>query len=97
MLNRKHEWESTTKRASHRSWEKGLYVVLSKNNLAVYKDQKQYSKGPQFTFHGEEAINLRGANVVVPSDYTKRKNVFRLKFSNGAEYLFEARNTVSII
>ena len=72
-----------------------MYVVLSKNSLAVFKDQKAYLKGPQNTFHGEEAVNLRGADVVVPPDYTKRKNVFRLKLSNGAEYLFEAKNAVS--
>ena len=94
ILNRKHEWESATKRASNRSWEK-LYVVLGKGTLGVYKDQKTYSKGPHLTFKGEEAANLRGAYVACASDYKKKKHVLRLNLSTGAEYLFEATNMVS--
>ena len=35
-VNRKHEWESTTKKASNRSWDK-VYLVLRNGELAVYK------------------------------------------------------------
>lgn len=91
-LSRKHEWESTTKKASHRSWEKGLYVVLRKSSLSVYKDQKHYLQEPMKTYRGEGAADLVGAVAAVPPDYTKRKNVFRLKLASGAEYLFEAKN-----
>ena len=41
MLTRKHEWESTTKKASHRSWDK-VYCVLANRQLAFYKDLKHY-------------------------------------------------------
>lgn len=33
-----------------------------------------------------------GAVAAIPPDYTKRKNVFRLKLASGAEFLFEAKN-----
>ena len=35
-VNRKHEWESTTKKASSRSWDK-VYLTLRQGDLAVYK------------------------------------------------------------
>ena len=41
LLTRKHEWESTAKKASHRSWDK-VYCVLAKRQLAFYKDYKHY-------------------------------------------------------
>lgn len=94
VLSRKHEWETTTKKASHRSWEKGLYVVLRKSELVVFKDQKHYTTEPTKTYRAEAPADLKGAVAAVPSDYTKRKNVFRLKLANGAEYLFEAKSPV---
>lgn len=39
MLVRKHEWETTVKKASHRSWDK-VFAVLANAKLAFYKDQK---------------------------------------------------------
>ena len=39
MLSRKHEWESTTKKASNRSWDK-VFCVLTNKQMAAYKDQK---------------------------------------------------------
>ena len=39
VLQRKHEWENTTTKASHRTWDK-LYAVLHETNLCFYKDQK---------------------------------------------------------
>lgn len=35
-VSRKHEWESTTKKASNRSWDK-VYLVLRNGELAAYK------------------------------------------------------------
>ena len=91
-MNRKHEWESATKKASNRSWEK-LFVVLGTGILSAYKDHKTYLKGPQLTFRGEESLNLEGATVAVASDYKKKRNVFRLRLSGGGEYLFEGNNS----
>lgn len=96
-MNRKHEWESTTKKASHRSWEKGLFVVLKKSSVTVFKDQKHYIQEPGKTYRGEAPADLKGAVAAVPPDYTKRKNVFRLKLANGAEFLFEAKSPVCVL
>lgn len=97
VLSRKHEWESTTKKASHRSWEKALYIVVKKSSVVVFKDQKHYTQEPGKSYRGDPPADLRGAVAAVPPDYTKRKNVFRLKLANGAEFLFEAKNTVSFL
>ncbi|KAI1288342.1 Spectrin beta chain [Halotydeus destructor] len=91
MLSRKHEWESATKKASSRSWEK-VYLVLRGGQLFAYKDQKHFKDTPDRTHRAELPVELRGSAVAVPSDYTKKKNVFRLKLTNGGEYLFEARD-----
>merc|ERR1719188_1696179 len=90
-LLRKHEWESTTKKASNRSWNR-VCVVLKGIELYFYKDQESYHSAPSSTFKGEPAIEIFGASAAVASDYTKKKNVFRLRLSSGGEYLFETRD-----
>lgn len=91
MLLRKHEWESTTKKASNRSWEK-LYLVIRGATLAVYKDQKHYRQEPEGHYRGETPVDLRTATAERATDYTKKKHVFRLKLSNGGEFLFQAKD-----
>ncbi|XP_074602834.1 spectrin beta chain-like isoform X2 [Brevipalpus obovatus] len=93
ILNRKHVWESTTRRASNRSWEKGLYTVLRGTHLCVYKDGKHFKQEPDRFLRGERPVDLTQAVAEIPADYTKRKNVFRLKLTDGGEFLFEAPNT----
>merc|ERR1719234_1462950 len=89
MLVRKHEWESTTKKASNRSWEK-LCVVLKGTQIVFYKDQKTYRSKPDDTYRGELPVDLTNAEATVATDYTKKKHVFRLKLENGGDYLFQA-------
>merc|ERR1712184_194118 len=89
MLVRKHEWESTTKKASNRSWEK-LCVVLKGTQIVFYKDQKPYRSKPDDTYRGELPVDLTNAEATVATDYTKKKHVFRLKLENGGDYLFQA-------
>jgi len=91
MLVRKHEWESTTKKATSRSWDK-VYVVLSGRSLEVYKDQKHAKSEPKAYYHGEQPASLEGAVSNVATDYQKRPYVFRLKLENGAEYLFQGKD-----
>ncbi|XP_015783267.1 spectrin beta chain isoform X3 [Tetranychus urticae] len=93
ILNRKHVWESTTKRASNRSWEKGIYAVLRGSSLCVFKDQKHFKQEPDRYLRNEKPIDLKLSVAEIPADYTKRKNVFRLKLPDGGEYLFEAANS----
>merc|ERR1719340_517750 len=91
MLVRKHEWESTTKKASNRSWEK-LCVVLKGSQIMFYKDQKTYRGKPEDTFRGELPVDLANAEATVAADYTKKKHVFRLKLENGGDYLSQAQD-----
>ncbi|XP_059087816.1 spectrin beta chain-like isoform X3 [Tigriopus californicus] len=90
-LIRKHEWESTTKKTSNRSWDK-LCVVLKNGSIGFYKDQKAYKGAPSATYKGEPPVEISGATAEVASDYTKKKHVFRLKLNNGGMYLFQARD-----
>ncbi|XP_047735798.1 spectrin beta chain isoform X3 [Hyalella azteca] len=90
-LVRKHEWEATTKKASNRSWDK-VFVVVRGSTLSFYKDSKTYKATPDQYFRGEAPIDLLNAQASVADDYTKKKNVFRLKLANGGEYLFQARD-----
>merc|ERR1719153_1331668 len=90
MLTRKHEWESTTKKASNRSWER-ICVVLKGTKIIFYKDQKTYRTRPEETFRGELPVDLVGGTAEVAVDYTekkKKKHVFRLRLANGGDYLF---------
>merc|ERR1719400_1370851 len=99
MLVRKHEWESTTKKASNsslssigisrRSWEK-ICVVLKESQIFFYKDQKTYRTHPGDTFKGEPSVDLINCTAEVATDYTKKKYVFRLRLANGGFYLFQA-------
>lgn len=86
-LQRKHEWESTTKKASNRSWDK-VYMVVRGQNLCVYKDQKSYKASPDQSYKGEAPLDLRGATITVASDYTKKKHVFRVKSVSNALRLY---------
>ena len=78
MLVRKHEWESTTKKASNRSWDK-VYMVVRGQTLCAYKDYKSYKSAPEQYYKGEQPLDLKEAKVLVASDYTKKKHVFRVK------------------
>merc|ERR1719225_1677064 len=89
MLVRKHEWESTTKKASNRSWDK-VCVVLKGTKMLFYKDIKAYRSSPRDTYRGEDPIDVVGATSEIASDYKKKPHVFRLKLANCGEYLFQA-------
>merc|ERR1719430_1866368 len=89
MLVRKHEWESTTKKASNRSWDR-ICVVLKGTQILFYKDQKTYRTRPEETFRSELPVDLIGGTAEVAADYTKKKHLFRLRLANGGDYLFQA-------
>ncbi|KAK2182078.1 hypothetical protein NP493_368g02093 [Ridgeia piscesae] len=93
VLNRKHEWESTTKKASNRSWEK-LYCVLldQQRSLVFYKDQKHARADPSGQQHHRPALELPGASATVATDYVKRPHVYRLKLASGGDYLFQCKD-----
>ncbi|XP_064369425.1 spectrin beta chain, erythrocytic isoform X2 [Dromaius novaehollandiae] len=88
-LGRKHDLEAATKRASNRSWST-LYCVLRGGELAFYKDAKSRALG--VPYHGEEPFGLRNALCEVVAGYKKKKHVFKLRLSNGSEWLFHGKD-----
>ncbi|KAB5518444.1 hypothetical protein PHYPO_G00165970 [Pangasianodon hypophthalmus] len=89
FLNRKHEWEGHNKKASNRSWH-NVYCVINNQEMGFYKDSKSASQG--IPYHGEVPISLKESTCEVALDYKKKKHVFKLKISNGNEYLFQAKD-----
>ncbi|XP_050163569.1 spectrin beta chain, non-erythrocytic 4-like, partial [Myiozetetes cayanensis] len=88
FLLRKHE-AGRAQKASNRSWV-NLYCVLAKGDLGFYKDAKGHAAGA--THGGEPLLSLHGATSHVASDYKKKKNVFKLKTSDGSEFLLQAKD-----
>ncbi|XP_064613570.1 uncharacterized protein LOC135477414 isoform X3 [Liolophura sinensis] len=73
------------KRASDRSW-KPMWATLKGHALYLVKDKKDGSWNP----NDEQLISIKSCLVDIANDYTKKKNVFRLKTYNGSEYLLQA-------
>ncbi|NXH18808.1 SPTB1 protein, partial [Bucco capensis] len=88
-LGRKHDLEAATKRASNRSWST-RYCVLRGGQLAFFKDAKSRALG--LPCHGEEPLGLQDALCEVASGYKKKKHVFKLRLSNGSEWLFHGKD-----
>ena len=75
------------RKANDRSW-KTVYAVLKSKVLYMYKDKKMALDNLEYE---EKPLKLVESEVEVASDYTKRKNVFRVKTDGGSEYLFQVR------
>ncbi|XP_075233827.1 spectrin beta chain-like [Lycorma delicatula] len=73
------------------SWDK-LWIVVRGTLLLVYKDSKSAKAAPEVYYKGEAPTDLRGGTAEIATNYTKKKHVFRVKLSNGAEYLFQAKD-----
>uniref|UniRef100_A0A8C6UVE9 Spectrin beta chain n=1 Tax=Neogobius melanostomus TaxID=47308 RepID=A0A8C6UVE9_9GOBI len=89
LLHRKHEWEGHNKKASSRSWH-NVYCVINQQEMGFYKDQKSASQG--IPYHSEIPVSLKDAVCEVATDYKKKKHVFKLKITDGNEYLFQAKD-----
>ncbi|XP_040831374.1 spectrin beta chain, erythrocytic [Ochotona curzoniae] len=88
-LGRKHDLEGPNKKASNRSWNH-LYCVLRNCELTFYKDAKNLALG--VPYHGEEPLALRHAICEIAANYKKKKHVFKLRLSNGSEWLFHGKD-----
>ncbi|XP_060133827.1 spectrin beta chain, erythrocytic isoform X2 [Zootoca vivipara] len=88
-LGRKHDIEAPNKRASNRSWNT-LYCVLRNSELTFFKDAKSLALG--VPYHGEEPFRLKNAFCEVAAGYKKKKHVFKLRLSNGSEWLFHGKD-----
>uniref|UniRef100_A0A8C8HMV7 Spectrin beta chain n=1 Tax=Oncorhynchus tshawytscha TaxID=74940 RepID=A0A8C8HMV7_ONCTS len=89
LLHRKHEWEGHNKKASSRSWH-NVYCVINNWEMGFYKDIKSASQG--IPYHSEIPISLKDAACEIALDYKKKKHVFKLKATDGNEYLFQAKD-----
>uniref|UniRef100_A0A673W2Y6 Spectrin beta chain n=1 Tax=Salmo trutta TaxID=8032 RepID=A0A673W2Y6_SALTR len=89
ILHRKHEWEGHNKKASSRSWH-NVYCVINNWEMGFYKDIKSASQG--IPYHNEIPISLKDAACEIALDYKKKKHVFKLKATDGNEYLFQAKD-----
>ena len=78
------------RKANDRSW-KTVYAVLKSKVLYMYKDKKMALDNLEYE---EKPLKLAESEVEVASDYTKRKNVFRMKTDGGSEYLFQVRTAL---
>ena len=78
------------RKANDRSW-KTVYAVLKSKVLYMYKDKKMALDNLEYE---EKPLKLAESEVEVASDYTKRKNVFRVKTDGGSEYLFQVRRAI---
>ena len=78
-------------KATDRSW-KTVYVVLRSNSvLFMYRDKRAAAQTNPAELE-EPPLPLSDSSVVeVAEDYTKRKNVFRLRTEGGSEYLFQVQ------
>ncbi|XP_034944641.1 LOW QUALITY PROTEIN: spectrin beta chain, non-erythrocytic 5 [Chelonus insularis] len=85
VLERKHELQSGGKKAAVRSW-KQYFTVLCGQLLCFFKDYGDFSLSKAAT----APITIYNATCEKADDYTKRKNVFRLKCTDGSEFLFLA-------
>ncbi|OAD53242.1 Spectrin beta chain, brain 4 [Eufriesea mexicana] len=85
VLERKHELQSAGKKAAVRSW-KQYYTVLCGQLLCFFKDVEDFTLSKAAT----APITIFNAICEKADNYTKKKNVFRLKCTDGSEFLFLA-------
>ncbi|XP_046769477.1 spectrin beta chain, non-erythrocytic 1 isoform X3 [Gallus gallus] len=89
FLHRKHEWETHNKKASSRSWH-NVYCVINNQEMGFYKDSKAAASG--IPYHNEIPVSLKEAVCEIAVDYKKKKHVFKLRLTDGNEYLFQAKD-----
>uniref|UniRef100_H3DMV9 PH domain-containing protein n=2 Tax=Tetraodon nigroviridis TaxID=99883 RepID=H3DMV9_TETNG len=58
--------------------------------VGFYKDQKSAAQG--VPYHSQIPVSLKDAACEVALDYKKKKHVFKLKITDGNEYLFQAKD-----
>lgn len=83
ILERKHELQSGGKKAPVRSW-KPFHTVLCGQLLCFFKDEEDFFQKKAAT----APVNILNARCEKAEDYTKKKNVFRLRLPDGSEFLF---------
>ncbi|XP_077320775.1 spectrin beta chain, erythrocytic [Lithobates pipiens] len=90
-LLRKHDLEGTLKKAQNRAWS-NVYCVLKNNDFFFYKDAKNFALNEPL--QGEAGLFLGSASCEAVADYKKKRHVFRLRLSDGNEWLLQAKDEV---
>eukprot|EP00795_Rhopilema_esculentum_P013447 gene13447-4319_t len=85
-LARKHTMEGSHKKASQRTW-KQYFVSLRDNELKFHREENDFKNG----IEPVQVFDTIDSRCEVASDYHKKKNVFRIKFASGQEYLLQAK------
>ncbi|XP_075048594.1 spectrin beta chain, erythrocytic-like [Mixophyes fleayi] len=88
-LLRKHDLEGSPRKSQNRAWN-NVYCVLLNNELFFYEDVKRFAL--RETFHDKEVLSLANATCEALADSKKRKHVFRLRLSDGNEWLFQGKD-----
>jgi hypothetical protein len=82
------------KRSTDRSW-RPAWAVLKKNGaLFLCKEKKDNIMIPSTDSY---PINLKNSTIIIASDYTKRKNVFKVITVSNSEYMFQTMDNESMI
>ncbi|CAG0913206.1 unnamed protein product [Notodromas monacha] len=89
FLERKQELQTGGKKATIRSW-KTHYTVLCGQLLCFFKDMQDFVEGKA----SSPPVAIYNSTCEVATNYTKKKYVFRIVTTDGAEYLFKAENEV---
>jgi hypothetical protein len=92
MLERKQELQSGGKKATIRSW-KNYLTVLCGQLLCFFKDKHAFSENQAAC----SPLILLNARCEIATDYTKKKNVLRLRLSDGSEYLLMANSQNTMV
>ncbi|CAH1792768.1 unnamed protein product [Owenia fusiformis] len=92
MLERKQELQIGGKKATIRSW-KNYYTVLCGHMLCFYKDRHGFIEQNA----ASAPLTLHHATCEIATDYTKKKNVLRLRLSDNSEYLFMANTQNAMV
>ena len=50
---------------------------------------------PKVFYHHVPQIELEGSTALAATNYSKRPNVFRLKLTNGGDFLFQCKDEAS--
>ncbi|OXB54980.1 UNVERIFIED_CONTAM: hypothetical protein H355_006822 [Colinus virginianus] len=72
-----------------RSWH-NVYCVINNQEMGFYKDSKAAASG--IPYHNEIPVSLKEAVCEIAVDYKKKKHVFKLRLTDGNEYLFQAKD-----
>ncbi len=82
------------KRSTDRSWKPAWAVLKKSGALFLCKEKKDNIMIPSVDSY---PINLKNSTIFIPTDYTKRKNVFKVTTCSNSEYLFQTVDNESML